>query len=299
MIAGSKDVGRPLVADGAVGMRLAALHADRSAPPEALNLSHGDLVRAVHQEYLAAGAELHRTNTRYANAVALAAYGLAERCESVNNSASALVREGVGHDLPVMGAIGQILPGADGTLAPLATRERAYSEQVVYLSDTGATFLGLEHFSSLEEALLVLRIAQSASDAPLLAQLQLDDRGHTAEGLGCEEAAQRLIDGGAEALGLSCGPAPERLPSLVETLLLRGLPVSVMLGMRPPEPSPHNPANARISPEAFAGTLAGLAEMGVAIVGGCCGAAPLHIAALAKRFGGAGGVVREKDEPAT
>lgn len=283
----------PLLADGAVGWRLEQLHAGEAVPPEALNLTHPDHVRRVHQAYQAAGAQLHRTNTRNASEPVLGAHGLPGRCEAANNSASALLREVVGPDTPVMGVIGQIplvRGGArGGQPVPLAERERAYSEQVVYLSDTGATFLGLEHFTHLEEALLVLRIAKSASDAPVMAQLQFDQRGHTAEGLGCHEAARRLVDGGAEALGISCGPAPKLLPPLVETLLAQGLPVSVMPGVAhggvapPYADAPEWPA------EKFAAELSALARMGLAVVGGCCGVTPEHIQALARQLEATGG----------
>lgn len=271
----------PLVGDGAVGTRLAQLHPEVSGPPEAFNLSHPQWVKGVHEEYMRAGAALHRTNTRHANSVGLAAQGLADRCEAVNNSASALVRDVVGHDAPVMGVIGQILPDKDGALASDAERQRAYSEQLVYLADTGATFIGLEHFSSVEEALLVLRIARSAADAPVLAHLALDAQGRTAEGMGCDEAAKRLAGGGAEALGLSCGPGPRRLPALVEALLIHGLPVSVMLGVRTGDFPPPYADAAALSPERFAAALIDMAGRGAAIVGGCCGATPDHIRALA------------------
>ena len=279
----------PLLADGAVGRRLEQLHATDATPPEALNLTHPDHVRRVHEAYQAAGAQLHRTNTRNANEPGLGHAGLAERCEAVNNSASALLREVVGPDTPVMGVIGQIPLARGGQPVPLAERERAYSEQVVYLSDTGATFLELEHFTHLEEALLLLRIAKSASDAPVLAQLQFDRQGHTAEGLACHEAARRLLDGGAEALGISCGPAPELLPSLVETLLAQGLPVSVMPGVAHGGAVPPYAGAPELTADKFAAELSTLAEMGVAVVGGCCGVTPEHIQALAQRLGSAVG----------
>ena len=183
-----------------------------------------------------------------------------------------------------MGAIGQILPDANGAPAPVVKRERAYAEQIIYLADTGVTFVLLEHFGSLEEALRVLRIVHDASDAPVLAQLRFDSRGRTEEGLTCDEAARRLVDAGADALGIGCGPAPEHLPPLLGDLLQFGLPVSVMPGVSGQSlPSPY-PEAPDLSPAAFAEMLAGLAEQGAAIVGGCCGVTPEHIRALADRM---------------
>lgn len=278
---------RPMIADGAVRSRLALLNPAPEAPVEALNLTHAAQVQAVHESFLAAGALLHRTNTRDANGVALRAAGLEARCEAINNSGSALVRAAVGQQGYMMGAIGQILPDADGAPAPVAERDRAYAEQIIYLADTGVTFVLLEHFGNLEEALRVLRIARDACDAPVLAQLRFDSRGRTEEGLTCGEAARRLVDAGAEALGIGCGPAPENLPPLLAELLHFGLPVSVMPGVRGQGLPPPYPEAPELSPAAFAEVLAGLAEQGAAIVGGCCGVTPEHIRALAERLGGA------------
>lgn len=299
----SDTISLPLVADGAVGRRLEKLRPDEAMPPEALNLSHPDVVRAVHEEFLLAGAKLHRTNSRNANRVVLSASGLEERGEAANNSASAILRDAVGPEALVMGVIGQIpfgsMPGSasnsgsssgsgsDAVAASPAARESAYAEQIVCLSDTGVTFLALEHFTSLREALLVLRLARSASDAPLLAQLQVDSQGRTADGVKIGEAARQLIDGGAGALGLSCGPTPQALAAFVQELLSHGLPVSVMLGLGSPGLPPPYPDAPMLTPMEFAASLAELARLGVAIVGGCCGASPEHIRALASEVGGA------------
>ena len=285
MLLQSTTLPRPMIADGSVRSRLALLNPAPDAPVEALNLTHAAQVQAVHESFLAAGALLHRTNTRDANGVALQAAGLEERCEAINNSGAALVRAAVGPEGHMMGAIGQILPDANAAPAPVAARERAYAEQIIYLADTGVTFMLLDHFGSLEEALRVLRIARDASDAPVLAQLRFDSRGRTEEGLTCGEAARRLVDAGAEALGIGCGPAPELLPPLLGELLGFGLPVSVMPGVHGQGLPPPYPEAPELSPSAFAEVLAALAEQGAAIVGGCCGVTPDHIRALAERLG--------------
>ncbi|MCZ6531430.1 MAG: homocysteine S-methyltransferase family protein [SAR324 cluster bacterium] len=278
----------PMIADGSIRSCLLLAEPHPPEPPEALNLTSPETVQDVHAQFLASGAILHRTNTHAANRVALAPYQLEERSEAINNSGSALTRAAIGVDGLMMGAIGEIKPGPGNRQVPLSQRERAYSEQAVYLSDTGVTFLLLEHFSHVEEALRVLRIARSASDAPVLAQLRLDVDGNSADGLPCAEAARRLADGGAGALGISCGPAPDLLPPLVKTLVATGLPVSVMLGIRRaglPHPYPGAPA---LTPTAFAEALAGFADMGAAILGGCCGCGPEHIRALSRAVAGRG-----------
>ena len=267
-----------LVADGAVGPYLTDT-GGVGAPAEAANILQPEKVETAHRGYLAAGAGLIRSNTRYANRFALAAHDLEDRCEAINNSGIALARQAAGTDGVVMGSIGPIDPAA----AAAPERERAYSEQLIYLSDVGADFLLLEHFTGLEEALMVARCAERVSDAPILAQLTYSDQGTTADGYSAEVCGERLLQAGADALGVSCAPRGKSLAAIVTTLLAFGVPTSVMLGV----PRPSAPTRARDrygDPQGvarFANPLIELAGQGVVIVGGCCGVAPEHIAALA------------------
>jgi len=79
----------PLIVDGRPGDWLRSQHPTVAEPIEALNLRRTDWVREAHQAYFSAGARVLRTNTHAASAVALAQYGLEDRCEAVNNTAAA------------------------------------------------------------------------------------------------------------------------------------------------------------------------------------------------------------------
>lgn len=276
----------PLLADANPGPLLRRSQPDFRGPVEALNQFRPDPVRALHAALHDAGARILRTNTAAANPLVLEEADLAERAEAINNSGSALLREAVGSAAAVvMGCVEQIPARwlAEGVVT--RERERAYSAQVVYLADTQVDFLLLQHFTRLDEALMVVRIAQRVGDVPVLAQLQVDAAGRTADGLPLAQAAARLLNAGAGALGLSCGPHPEHLPPLLDTLLAHGLPVSVLLGVADPEtPAPY-PQAPLLTPPVFAQTLAALGRQGATIVGGCCGARPAHIAATARALG--------------
>ena len=269
---------RPLIADGAMEPALRRVRPDTPEPIEALNLSDPESVRAAHAAYVVAGARLIRTNTAGAGAPVLARFGLEARVEAINNSGVASARAAQGPEGLLMGTLGMI----DSAMATPLERERAYGEQAVYLSDTGVVFFMLHHFNCLDEALRAVKAVSRVSDAPVLAQLVLGASGCTAEGVALDEAARRLVAAGAGALGLECAPAPAVLTPLVETLLNFQVPVSVMPGLRTPGfPGPHALAPA-LTPEDFAAVMAPLAALGVAILGGCCGVTPEHIAALAQ-----------------
>jgi homocysteine S-methyltransferase len=256
----------PLIADGPPGPWLKAVHPG-AGPPEALNLRHPEHVQAAHEAYFRAGARVLRANTAAANALALAACGLADRCEAVNNAGVALLRAAVGAQGVVAGSVRALPPGT-----PLPDRERAYGQQLVYQMDTGVDFIWLEGGSSVEELLLWRRLAANAGDAPVLALLRIEPGGAVLGGLEPGLAARRLADGGLDALGLVSAPG-QAVDAALDALLGAGLPLAALL-----EPGTLPPAD-------FAAALAPLAGRGVAILGGGAGAGPDHIRALAERAG--------------
>lgn len=276
----------PLLTDGDPGDWLRQRHPRVAGPVEALNLRRPDWVQVAHSEFFGAGARVLRTNTRLANASALARHGLDNRCEAINNSGTACVRKAVGQQAVLLGAIGEI--GAEGGLVAglrpaLAERERAYGQQAVYLSDTGCDVLLLEGFSSVDECLLVLRLARSAGDAPVLAVLALDAAGQTGDGLPVATAARRLAEAGMDAVGLLCGPEHASLLEPALAAQAAGVPVAVLLQAWPMALGRERPAGGIRDPlsiQGFAQRLAPLASV-AALLGGGAGVTPDHIKALA------------------
>ncbi|HKI97442.1 MAG TPA: homocysteine S-methyltransferase family protein [bacterium] len=269
----------PLLADGAVSLGLRTGPPDSAPTVEALNQLDPERVAALHRAFATAGARLLRTNTAHATALELEAQGLADRAEAINNSGSALARRALGGEGFVMGTLG--CPQRPGAVRE-PEWERAQSEQIIYLSDTEVDFFLLNHFARLGDALVVTERIKGLSDAPVLAALRLNAAGRTEEGQSAAEAAAALADAGADALGLSCGPGPEALPACVEALLRTGLPVAVLAGLSAGEADAPYPGAPALDPAAFAAWLAPLAGQGVSILGGCCGATPAHIHALAQ-----------------
>ncbi len=276
----------PLIADGGVRSILEPPPGEQGPPVEELNLSRPEQVERLHGRFAAAGAVLHRTNTRWASRPMLRPSGLEERAEAINNSGSALLRAAIGPEGLMMGAIGEIPAEPREGGVGIAERERGYGEQVVYLADTGVTFLLLEHFGSVAEALRVIRIAKRASDAPVLVQFRPDVSGRSTDGLDCERAANGLAEGGADALGIGCGLPPRAWAPVLEAFRGTGLPLAVMLGIRSAGRAEPYAGAPRLTPAAFADVLAPLTGQGVVILGGCCGAGPEHIRTLCERFAG-------------
>src|SRR5580700_4430443 len=86
---------RNVLCDGAMGTSLYARGVFINRCYDELNLSQPDLVRAVHEEYLQAGAEIVETNTFGANAFRLERPGLRDRVADINKAGVRLARQAV------------------------------------------------------------------------------------------------------------------------------------------------------------------------------------------------------------
>src|SRR5436190_12526330 len=82
----------PLLFDGAMGSLLYERGVLHTRSYDELNLSQPELIRAVHADYVAAGAEVIETNTFGANRIALARHGLVDQCTAINRAAVELAR---------------------------------------------------------------------------------------------------------------------------------------------------------------------------------------------------------------
>ena len=102
---------RVLLADGAMGTLLRDRGVPGSACLDEQVLSNPELVLAIHQEYLTAGAEIIETNTFGASRPRLRSFGLADKAAEINARGAELAREATrdrGHQAFVAGAIGPI-----------------------------------------------------------------------------------------------------------------------------------------------------------------------------------------------
>ena len=101
----------PLLCDGAMGTMLYARGGAIDSCFDVLNLNDAALVKSVHADYVAAGADCLETNTFGANRFMLAAHGLEGRVHDINRAGARMardVRESIGRDVYVLGSIGPL-----------------------------------------------------------------------------------------------------------------------------------------------------------------------------------------------
>ena len=223
--------GATVLCDGAMGTMLYSCGVFINRCYDELNLSQPDTVRAVHVEYLQAGAEVVETNTFGGNFFRLDRYGLAGKLREINHAGVRIARECVeairdkqASDAFVAGAVGPLGVRIEpwGTVTLDQARE-AFAEQIRALAEggpgVGADLLIIETMTSLAEAeQAVLAARAEAPDLPLIVMVTVDEEANGLDGTPPEEIARRLTELGADAVGCNCSAGPAIVLSAIERM---------------------------------------------------------------------------------
>jgi methionine synthase / methylenetetrahydrofolate reductase(NADPH) len=276
----------PLLGDGAMGTQLYAHGIDIEGCFDAVNLDNLDLVRTIHRDYINAGAELIETNTYGANRIKLERFGLGHKVEEINKRALRAARDAReigGAPTLIAGAVGPLGAVLEpyGHLTPERARE-VYAEQIAVLIEQGADLLMFETFGDLRELLLAIEVAQSTGDLPIVAQMSFAGDGRTPMGNTPEEVVRALVARDVAVVGVNCSVGPQRVFKVMEAMHLAE--PRARLAAQPNAGWPTE-LNNRILYPSTPGYVARYAqrmveELGVSLVGGCCGTTPDHIAAM-------------------
>ncbi|CAG0928321.1 methylenetetrahydrofolate reductase (NADPH),mmuM, BHMT2; homocysteine S-methyltransferase [Planctomycetaceae bacterium] len=272
-----------VVFDGAMGTMLYARGVFINQCYDELNTRAPDLVRAVHAEYAAAGAEVLETNTFGANRVKLAQYGLEPQAADFNRAAARIARDGGGERCLVAGAVGPLGVRLE-PYGPTSLEEAraVFGEQMSALKDGGADLFIIETFGDLDEIAQAIQAARDVDPLmPIVAQMTIGTDGRTPFGATPEAVAAWLDGLGADVIGLNCSVGPQGILEGVE----RMVPVTRRkLSAQPNAGMPREVGGRAMymaSAEYMATYARHLVQAGARIVGGCCGTTPEHIRAIA------------------
>src|SRR5215211_3988388 len=266
------------VFDGAMGTQLYAKGVYINRSYDELNLTHPDLVRAVHEEYVRAGAEVIETNTFTATAHKLQQYGLEGRLREINATAARLAREAAGGRAYVAGAMGPLGLRIE-PYGPTSFDEakELFKQQAEALLEGGVDLFILETFSDVSEVRQAIRAVRELSDLPIIAQMTISLDGNTSVGTTPEVFTARLDEWGADIIGLNCGVGPVTVLTAVEKMRLV---TTKKLSAQPNAGLPRDVQGRQFymcSPEYMAKYAKRLIQGGVRFIGGCCGTTPAHI----------------------
>ncbi len=277
-------MGKLLFFDGGMGTMLQSMGLKDGYPPDLWNLERPSEVRAVHEAYVRAGADILKTNTFGANRLKLSPYGVS--VADTVCAAVALAREAAGGRAAVVLDIGP----TGKLLSPLG--DLRFEEAVAIFAETvkagvkaGAQAVLIETMSDTYEMKAAVLAAKENSDLPVLCTMIFDERGKLLTGADVPTAAAMLEGLGVSAVGLNCGMGPKAmLPLLRQMRESCSLPLIV----NPNAGLPRSEAGIAVydlTPRAFAEETEPLLAY-VQMAGGCCGTTPEHIAALTGAYGG-------------
>ncbi len=277
--------GAILVGDGAWGTQLMARGLEPGDSPEAVNLSNPSALVEIATLYLDAGADLVTTNTFGASPLNLARYGLSEKTEEINRAAVRTLKPAVAGRAYISGSVGPtgsiLAPYGD---TPKATVLAAFRRQVGALLDGGADVICIETMTDLAEALLAVEAARSLSDeVPVIATMTFDatPRGYfTIMGSSVEQACTALVEAGADVVGSNCGNG---IDTMIEIAREFARHATVPIAIQSNAGLPEHREGVLVwpeTPDCMAGRVGELIDLGVKIIGGCCGTGPDHIRAI-------------------
>ena len=283
----------PLLCDGAMGTMLYARGITYEQCFDALNLSQPELVQSIHNEYIAAGANIIETNTFGANRAMLETHNIGHQVHEINIRAARLAREAreiSGQSVFIAGAVG---PTGRPLQAPdeqrLSDLRAIFREQIEALQIGGVELLILETFSNLAELRQAVLAAQEVGGLPVVAQMSFYEDGHTLSGQSAARVAAVLGDLGVDVLGANCSVGPAMTLDTLEEMIA-SVKHSDMLSSPLFSAQPNAGLPARIdnrffyvsTPDYFGDYAIRFAQAGVHLIGGCCGTTPRHIAAMRK-----------------
>ena len=294
---------RTVIADGAMGTMLQA--ADPSLEDfeghegcnEILNVSRPDIVKSVHDQYLAAGVDAIETNTFGANWANLAEYGIEDRIYELAFAGGKIARESAdSFSTPenprfVLGSLG---PGTKLPSLGHTTYEHlknAYYVASKGLLDARCDALLIETTQDLLQAKSAVNGARQAIDevdfdVVLIVQVTVETTGTMLLGSEIGAALNALEPLEIDLIGLNCATGPAEMSEhlrylskfancAISVMPNAGLPI---LGAKGAE-YPLGPDELAQALETFVG------DYGISLIGGCCGTTPAHLAAVVKKLG--------------
>ena len=297
------------------GVRFADWKSELRGANDLLCLTRPDVIRRIHADFIAAGAEVIETNTFNAQAISLADYGLEELAYEINVAAAGLVREAIeatadGKPRFVAGSLGPT--NATASMSPdvndpgyrakvFEDFRQAYHEQARGLLDGGADLLMVETiFDTLNAKAALFAIEELFQErderVPLIISVTITDAsGRTLSGQTVEAFWNSVAHARPDVVGVNCALGAEAMRPYVEELA--GI-ADCYVSCYPNAGLPNEFGDYDETPAQMATTLGEFAQAGwLNVVGGCCGTTPAHTAAIAGAVEGAAPHVPSQPQP--
>lgn len=275
-----------LMADGATGTNLFNMGLPSDVAPDLWNIDQPDSVRRLYRDSVDAGADLFLTNTFGGNASRLRLHGAAHRVRDVNRQGAAMARDiadASGRSVVVAGNIGPTgeIMAPIGTLSKAAATEM-FHEQAEALKEGGADVLWVETISCEQEFRAAAEAARLA-DMPWCGMMSFDTAGRTIMGVTSAQlsALVERLPNPPVAYGANCGVGAADLLRTVRDFVASGNERPIIA--KGNAGIPHLEAGHLHydgTPAIMADYACLARDLGVRIIGGCCGTTPAHLRAM-------------------
>jgi len=291
-----------LIPDGSMGTYYSNLVGNAGAVSELANLTAPEIIKQIHKDYIAAGARMLRTNTFACNrailsisleqqrdlvkaacniakkAVKESVFSAYERNEQINDSVTNIEEQ-----VWILGDIGPIPQDAN-------TQEEEILQEYQLLCDIfieeGLDGIHFETFSNLTYIeKLVSYIKEKKEDMFILTSFSLNKNGYTGSGISVRRILEKISQiEGVDGCGLNCGVGSGHMYQLLQRATF---PENKFFYAAPNAGYPEQMQNRMVfmdNAEYFADNMELIAELGVDILGGCCGTTPEYIEKLVSRI---------------
>ena len=270
------------ILDGAMGTMLQSLGLGIGEKPELFALRNPEAVLSVQMDYVKAGSDVLYSNTFGANRKKLEGTGISvEEAIRTNIRIARQAAESAERKIKValdVGPIGELMEPLG-----ILSFDEAYDifrQMAVCGERSGADLIVYETFTDLQELRAAVLAARENTALTVWTTMSFEENGRTFTGTDLQSMAMTLDALGVDAMGINCSLGPDEILPLMKRLRTY---TDKMLIAKPNAGLPDPKTGAYfITPAEFSEGMSKIADIGVEILGGCCGTTPAFIKALKK-----------------
>ena len=266
-----------LFCDGGMGTFLQDHGLKGGELPETWNISRPEIILELHEKYLKAGADIFNTNSFGLNSLKFPGRGeeLMEAAVSLAKQARVNTGREDAYIAIDIGPTGKLLEPMGDLSFDRAVE--IFSETIAAGVKAGGDLVLIETMSDSYEAKAAVLAAKETCDLPVIVTTIYDEKGKLLTGGNVDSTVAMLEGLGVDALGLNCGLGPDLMIPMVKRLTETA---SVPIVVNPNAGLPRTEGDKTVfdvGPDEFAEVMGQIADMGVQVLGGCCGTTPEHI----------------------
>ena len=266
-----------VIFDGGIGTLLQERGLKAGELPEDWNITNPHIIREIHRSYFEAGANVVTTNTFGANPLKIS--NVEETVEAAVQNAKAAIFDKEQYVALDIGPTGKLLK----PLGELDFEDAvsAFARTVRAGDKAGCDLIIIETMNDPYELKAAILAAKENSSLPIFATFVLDENGKTMTGADIPSMVAMLESLGVSALGVNCSLGADKLKKFVPEII-KNASVPVIVNPNAGMPCIHDGKTCfDATPDDFLGNMVEIANMGVRVLGGCCGTTPEYIKRVA------------------